>query len=124
MRQDDLDRILSKEEEIIPSSGFAASVMDAVRREAAAPPPIPFPWKRAIPGLCAAGFVIVWVFVVAITLFIHGPATQPVPTELLTVFDSTIRGWNTLGANWIVLALAVSLVSVKLSFRFVSAKPL
>jgi hypothetical protein len=123
MNQDHLDRILSKEPEIIPSSGFAVSVMDAVRRETEAPPPIPFPWKLAMPGLCGAGVVIVWVFVVAITLLIHGPAPQPVPTELLTLFDSISRDWNTAGANWIVLALALSLVSVKLSLRFVSAKP-
>jgi len=31
--------------------GFLASVMDRVREEAAAPPPIPFPWKRALPGM-------------------------------------------------------------------------
>jgi hypothetical protein len=122
MTQDDLDRILSKEPEIIPSSGFAVSVMDAVRREAAAPPPIPFPWQRALPGLCAAGFVIVWAFVMAITLFIHGPATQPVPAELPSVFDSISRGWNTVEANWIVLALGVTFASVRLSSRFVSGK--
>ena len=34
----EIDRILSREDEILPSSGFAVSVMDAVRREAAAPP--------------------------------------------------------------------------------------
>ena len=34
---DEINRILSSEEEILPSSGFAVSVMDAVRREAAAP---------------------------------------------------------------------------------------
>jgi hypothetical protein len=31
MRDDDIDRILSKEQEIIPSSGFARSVMDAMQ---------------------------------------------------------------------------------------------
>jgi hypothetical protein len=35
------------EEELLPSSGFVASVMDRVRQEAALPAPIPFPWKRA-----------------------------------------------------------------------------
>jgi len=49
MKDDDIDRILFQQDEIVPSSGFAASVMDAVRREASAPPPIPFPWKRALP---------------------------------------------------------------------------
>ena len=35
--EDEINRILSREDEILPSSGFAVSVMDAVRREAAAP---------------------------------------------------------------------------------------
>ena len=35
MSHDEIDRIFSREEEILPSSGFSASVMDAVRREAA-----------------------------------------------------------------------------------------
>ena len=52
MERDDLDRFLSKDE-IVPSSGFVARVMDAVRVEAAAPPAIPFPWLRALPGLVA-----------------------------------------------------------------------
>ena len=55
IENDEIDRALAREDDILPSSGFAASVMDAVRREAAAPPPIPFPWKRALPGLVVAG---------------------------------------------------------------------
>lgn len=39
---------------ILPSSGFADAVMAAVAEEAAAPAPIPFPWKRAWPLLAAA----------------------------------------------------------------------
>lgn len=63
-----LDRILSRslsgslsgKGEMVPSSGFAASVMRVVQREAAmtAPipgtPSIPFPWSRALPGLIAS----------------------------------------------------------------------
>jgi len=55
---DDFDRVMS-EEEILPSSGFAASVMEAVRREAAAPPPIPFPWKRGLPGAVFAAATLI-----------------------------------------------------------------
>jgi hypothetical protein len=122
MRDDDIDRILSKQQEIIPSSGFVVSVMNAVRRETAAPPPIPFPWKRAMPGLTAAGLALVSIFVVGITLFIRGTATQPVPTGLLSALALIFRGWKTVGASWIALALVLSLASVKLSRRFVSGK--
>ena len=65
MEHDDLDRFLS-DDEIVPSSGFAARVMDAVRAEASAPPAIPFPWLRALPGIVAmavAFFAIVAGFV-------------------------------------------------------------
>ena len=58
MERDDFDRFLSKDE-IVPSSGFVARVMDAVRVEAAAPPAIPFPWSRALPGLVATAATFV-----------------------------------------------------------------
>jgi hypothetical protein len=122
MRDDDIDRILSKEQEIIPSSGFVGSVMDAMEREAAAPP-IPFPWKRALPGLTAAGFALVWMFVAGISVFIRGTVTQPLSPQLLSSFAVIIEAWKTVGASWITVALVLSLASVKFSRRFVSGKP-
>lgn len=55
-----LDRILLEQDTLLPSSGFAASVMDAIQQQAAAPAPIPFPWKWALPGIAAllAGMVL------------------------------------------------------------------
>jgi hypothetical protein len=50
---DDLDRILASDDSLEPSSGFASGVMDAVRRQATEPPPIPFPWRRFSVGLVA-----------------------------------------------------------------------
>src|SRR6202043_1907907 len=74
----EIDRILSREDEILPSSGFTVSVMDAVRREAAAPPPIPFPWKRALPGLVVGAFAIALVLVAGIMAVAQaGKATAP-----------------------------------------------
>jgi hypothetical protein len=69
MRHDELDRILSGEEDILPSSGFRDSVMDAVRNEAATPPPIPFPWARAVPGLAAFGLALLTVVAAAVDRF-------------------------------------------------------
>ena len=68
MRDDDIDRMLSSEQDLIPSSGFVHSVMDAVQREATAPP-ILFRWKRALPGLAAAGLALAWVLVVLKAIF-------------------------------------------------------
>ena len=51
MTPEDLDRILSSDEPLVPSSGFAASVMERAREAASAPPPLPFPWRRYLLGL-------------------------------------------------------------------------
>jgi hypothetical protein len=50
---DKLDRVLLEQDTLLPSSGFAASVMDAIQQQATAPAPIPFPWKWALPGIAA-----------------------------------------------------------------------
>jgi cytochrome c-type biogenesis protein CcmH/NrfG len=50
---DNLDRILLGQDTLLPSSGFASSVMDAIQQQASAPAPIPFPWKWALPGIVA-----------------------------------------------------------------------
>jgi hypothetical protein len=55
MLQDDLDQILSSDDTVEPSSGFARSVMDAVRREAAEPALSPFPWLRFALGIAGSG---------------------------------------------------------------------
>lgn len=119
---DDLGRILSTEQEIIPSSGFVASVMDAVRHDAAAAPPIPFPWKRALPGLCAAGLALVSTFAAGSSLFIRGTAARPIPGRLLSALALIFEASKTVDASWITLALVLSLASVKLSMRFVAGK--
>jgi hypothetical protein len=122
MRDSDLDRILSNEEEILPSSGFAASVMEAVQREAAAPPPIPFPWKRALPGLCVAAITLVALLTASILLLLHGAPTQPIPRHWRAALNSAAAVSQNLGAAWIILALALSFASVKLATLFASTR--
>lgn len=122
MRDADLDRILSKEEEILPTSGFAASVMQAVQREAAAPPPIPFPWKRAIPGLCAAVLMLVLTVVAGILLTNQGAASRPLPAEWRAALASIVDAWKFLGGDWIALALVLSLASAKLSMHLATGR--
>ena len=55
MTTDDIDRILSSEPSLEPSSGFLRAVMQSVHQEAeaAATPPLPFPWGRFAIGLAA-----------------------------------------------------------------------
>jgi hypothetical protein len=119
----DLDRALRLESDgILPSSGFADAVMTAVHREAAAPAPIPFPWKRALPGFFAA--------VVALALLIAA-----IPTGLRSL--SAVRSapssfaWQTLAAPfahdsnglvWLLASLAFSGVCLLLCRRFVAQR--
>jgi hypothetical protein len=116
MRHDDLDRILSGQQDIVPSSGFVASVMDAVRSEASTPPPIPFPWKRALPGLAAACFALGWVLVTWLLLFSRRGASPPKLVEPAALTASLEAAMNS-GVGWVVLALLLALASVKLTFR-------
>jgi hypothetical protein len=125
MKHDEIDHILSREDEILPSSGFAVSVMDAVRREAAAPPPIPFPWKRALPGLVVAGFALVLVLVAGVVAIVQlGRASttaqfsMSLPSLLPPIFQRNLE----YAASWTVLALLVTFVSVKLSMRLASRR--
>jgi hypothetical protein len=118
MRQDDeLDRILSEDEEVLPSAGFAVSVMQAVRLEASTPPPLAFPWKRALPGLAAAAVALGLGLVQAHAA--AGPgAAGPARlvrwlSTLVPVLEAAVAG----GGHWIALALLLTYASVKLSMR-------
>lgn len=108
---DTIDRVLSREDEMVPSSGFAAAAMERVREEAALPAPIPFPWKRFVPGLVLAAGVMgwgAWETVRSIRELVLSPPLLPATTMLQ--FEE---------AGWVVLALAVSLGAWMLSTRMV-----
>ena len=60
MIETQIERILAAEDELIPTSGFLASVMERVQEATAAPPSIPFPWKRALPGALLVAGVSGW----------------------------------------------------------------
>ena len=119
-----IDRILASDEPLIPSSGFLGSVMERVREEAAAPPPIPFPWKRALPGLVCGGLALVLVLIAVVVAILQaGKATAPqfsmsLPSGMPPFFHGGIES----AAIWTVLALLVTFVSVKLSMRLASGR--
>jgi hypothetical protein len=125
MENDEIDRVLSREDEILPSSGFTVSVMDAVRREAAAPPPIPFPWKRALPGLVVGGFALALVLVagvVAIAQLGRASTTAQFSMSLPPLLTPIFQRSMGYAASWTLLALLVTFVSVKLSMRLASGR--
>jgi hypothetical protein len=114
MTNERIDAILGTEEELVPSSGFLAAVMERVREEAAAPPPIPFPWKRAVPGFVVAAGVMGW-GAVEFVRFI-GPAMATVKLSQPHMSAALARPLEQ--AGWVAAALAVSLVSYLVSRRF------
>jgi hypothetical protein len=109
---DAVDRILAAEEELIPSSGFLATVMERVREEAATPAPIPFPWMRALPGILLVALVIGW------SGFELARAGLAAAREIsFTELHLATAGRALEPAGWVALALAASLLSWLLSRR-------
>lgn len=106
-KADNLDRILSSEEELAPSSGFPASVMERVRQEAAAPEPIAFPWKRVLPAAILVAVGLAWCVVQLVWMGIAA-ANTPVLTRLhpAALFTPVAAG-----AAWIMAAMGASLLS-------------
>jgi hypothetical protein len=115
--------ILATEEELMPSSGFQASVMDRVRQEAALPAPMPFPWMKAILILLLASGAVIWGSVELVRLGLPGLGltglSQP-GQSWLTIFPqhlsaTLVRSLELTG--WVALALGTSLVSWLFSRR-------
>jgi len=117
---DPLDAVLLAEfnsvEQLRPSSGFALSVMDAIHEEAVVPPPIPFPWKRFLPGAIAVPCALV-AFVIWATRHSSAPAAAgnfAVALPSLNSVDSML--------SWIALALMLTLIAILSSFRMANGR--
>ena len=126
MKDHELDRILSTQEDLVPSSGFVKNVMDAVRQEAAAPPPIPFPWKRALTGLILC---VLAVAAACVTVALRpGPQRvyqAPGPsfwTGLWSNLTTLLNAANVGGLGWVVLALLLTFASVMLPLRLIGRR--
>jgi len=113
MTDERMDEILGAEDELVPSSGFLASVMERVRKEAAAPPPIPFPWKRAVPGIVVATGVFGWSAVEFARRI--GPAMGSVTLPPVQLSAALVRPLEQ--AGWVVAACALSIATWLLSRR-------
>ena len=118
----DLDRWLSDDDAIVPSSGFTATVMDAVAREALQPPAIPFPWTRALPGLAVAlAATAVGAYLIASMSF---PASTGSGAWLDAPLALMVRSATSDEAGWMALAAVVTVVPVLLSLRLTRARRL
>jgi hypothetical protein len=111
-----LDSILATEEELIPSSGFLASVMERVNDEAHATAPIPFPWKRAVPGIILTVGVFGWAGFEFVRQGV--PAARSItfaPPQIPAALERPLEQ-----AGWVAMALAISFVSWLLSHRILN----
>ena len=86
MMPDDLERILSSEDLLEPSSDFAMDVMAAVRRQASESTPLRFPWFRFVAGLAAS---VVMAVAGTILLLLSAPALNAMTTPLAALVAFT-----------------------------------
>lgn len=113
MDREPMDRILAEEDGLEPSSGFLAAVMDRVNEEAAAPPRIPFPWRRAVPGVITAVAVLVWAVVEMARYARVGGVSLALPhVNLGAAMTPAMQQ-----AGWVALALALAWAGWKLARR-------
>lgn len=110
---DRMDAILTAEDEIVPSSGFLGAVMERVEEEARMPAPIPFPWKRTLPGFVLAAGVFGWAGVElarrVVPAMNQGALAFPqLPAAMVMPMQQ---------AGWVALALSLSLGSWLLARR-------
>ena len=115
---DSVDAILASEEAIIPSSGFLAAVMERVQEESRAPAPIPFPWKRAVPGFVLAVAVFVWAGVE----FARRGLASTANIRLTLPHGSVALAPPFDHAGWVALAVGISLASWLLA-RKIAGRP-
>jgi hypothetical protein len=118
-KRENLDSILGTEGELAPSSGFVSAVMERVRDEAAAPKPIPFPWKRVLPGAVLAVGGVVWM---GVEVARHGAtAVSSVGSPIEQFAHVLLQMSGTLedAAGWVAASLGVSLLSWLMARRMI-----
>ena len=104
--------------------------MDAIRREASAPPPILFPWKRALPGLVLCVMSLVGMFVAELMRLgspgLHQSSGRSIWVAIgmflwteLSDLDGLLRTANAGGLGWIILALILTFASVTVPLRLI-----
>jgi hypothetical protein len=117
MKTDELDRAL-REENVVPSSGFVSSVMYAIRRDVATPPPVEFPWARALPGFAALFIALA----TCIVQFIREANLAHSSTALTASLVDLLASAKPFGGGWIALILLVTLASCLAAITVVSRR--
>lgn len=121
--------LASGQEAILPSSGFAASVMAAIAHDASAPAPIPFPWKRALPGFVAVAAVLALLIAVLVSMVLSAPAAPAVAApaqssvlDTATLFPFLHSTQSTNIVLWTAVTCAACVVSLVFFRRLLSSR--
>lgn len=106
-----IDRALVENDPLVPSSGFLSAVMERVQEESIAPKPIPFPWKRAMPGLALVAGTLVWLVYETIRMALAGALSIGfrASSSAIHLPAHTLQALNSV--LWIGVAAAISLTS-------------
>jgi hypothetical protein len=121
---EEIDRELVRDATGVRASPrFASAVMAAVRREANAPPPLPFPWTRAAPGIAA---IVLSLALTAASLFSmpSGENTAAVPraVEIAAKIGGAFAGLDARSATiWLIVA-ALTVVPIVAPLMLVRAE--
>jgi hypothetical protein len=122
-----------RDDSILPSSGFAASVMDAVHSESAVAAGLQFPWKRAIPGLALAALAALAVLAMLVgaivSTFSHAARAAPLALASAPAatynwrlqLQSLLHSATTAGVIWPLLALTLSALCLLLCRRLIAS---
>lgn len=124
---DEIDHLLAPHfasgEGLAPSSGFARSVMEAAQAEASVPPPIPFPWRRVVPGLVAMLCVLIGLGTFAFRGLRSLPAADATQRGMLLSLTQGpaihLTTWEQ-GLCWIAASAFIALATIAASMRLAS----
>jgi hypothetical protein len=111
-----LDAHLASSEDLAPSSGFAASVMESIQAQATEPPPIAFPWRRVLPGVIATLCSLLALVIVAARTAREAP---PSIVHSLRPYLAQAISLPSTGSmfSWILLACCLAVAGILVSFR-------
>ena len=120
---DAIDRLVdahltAASDELVPSSGFTASVMESIHAQAIEPEPIAFPWRRVLPGAVAIACGLLALILFAIRAAKAGFAVAP--SSAANLLPRMLAHTFTQGEGmflWILLAACLSVAAILVSLR-------
>jgi hypothetical protein len=121
----DLDQALSSAgDSILPSSGFTEGVMTAVLSDAAAPAPLAFPWRRALPGLAGVAIAVVLLVAAIVSVLRSGPLPDRIVPNLYYrwVANAGSGPMHSSDALWLVVSLSISVACLFLCRHLIRAR--